>query len=63
VIMGKGDADETSAKRAAAMPDGRFEVVPGDHEPWLNDLDACATHVHDFLRERDSRQLGSGRRE
>jgi len=49
VIMGKGDADETSAKRAAAMPDGRFEVVPGDHEPWLNDLDACATHVHDFL--------------
>lgn len=50
VIMGEGDADDTSAKRAAAMPDGRFEVVPGDHEPWLNDLDACATLVHDFLR-------------
>jgi pimeloyl-ACP methyl ester carboxylesterase len=50
VIMGKDEADETSAKRAAAMPDGRFEVVPGGHEPWLNDLDACAALVHDFLR-------------
>jgi pimeloyl-ACP methyl ester carboxylesterase len=49
VIMGEGDADDTSAKRTAAIPDGRFEVVPGGHEPWLNDLDACATRVQDFL--------------
>jgi hypothetical protein len=49
VIMGEGDADDTSAKRTAVMPGGRFEVVPGDHAPWLNDLDACAIRVHDFL--------------
>ena len=49
VIMGEGDADDTSAKRTAAIPDSRFEVVPGGHEPWLNDLDACATRVQDFL--------------
>lgn len=49
VIMGESDADEASAKKAAAMPDGRFEAVPGGHAPWLNDLTACATHVHDSL--------------
>jgi pimeloyl-ACP methyl ester carboxylesterase len=64
VIMGEGEADDTSAKRTAAMPDGRFEVVPGGHEPWLNDLDACATHIQDFIgSEAAASTARSGRRE
>jgi len=55
VIMGEAKADDTSAKRTAQMPDGRFHVVPGGHEPWLDDLDACATYVQEFLGHRGSR--------
>jgi len=30
------------------MPHGRFEVVPGGHEPWLDDLDACSNQISAF---------------
>jgi pimeloyl-ACP methyl ester carboxylesterase len=36
-------------KRAALMPHARFEVLPGGHEPWLDDLDRCADRISRFL--------------
>jgi pimeloyl-ACP methyl ester carboxylesterase len=36
-------------RRAALVPNGRFEVVPGGHEPWLDDLDSSAEAVSSFL--------------
>ena len=35
--------------KAALMPSARFEVVPGGHEPWLDDLEPCAELVSAFL--------------
>lgn len=35
--------------RAALMPNARFEVVPGGHEPWLDDLDASLKPISAFL--------------
>jgi pimeloyl-ACP methyl ester carboxylesterase len=35
--------------KAALMPNARFEVVPGGHEPWLDDLGACSGIVSAFL--------------
>ncbi len=35
--------------KAALMPNARFEVVPGGHEPWLDDLATCAERVSTFL--------------
>jgi pimeloyl-ACP methyl ester carboxylesterase len=34
--------------RAALLPRGRFEIVSGGHEPWLDDLDACASRIAAF---------------
>jgi pimeloyl-ACP methyl ester carboxylesterase len=52
VLWGKDDthfqpAEEAKAK-AALMPHSRFEVVAGGHEPWLDDLDACANLITTF---------------
>lgn len=35
--------------RAALIPNGRFTLVPGGHEPWLDDPDACAAAVSQFV--------------
>jgi pimeloyl-ACP methyl ester carboxylesterase len=35
--------------RAAHMPNARFELVTGGHEPWLDELDAPAAAISDFL--------------
>jgi len=35
--------------KAALIPSARFEVVSGGHEPWLDDVDACAEIITDFL--------------
>jgi pimeloyl-ACP methyl ester carboxylesterase len=35
--------------RSALMPYARFEVLPGGHEPWLDDPDACACRISRFL--------------
>ncbi len=39
-------------KRAALIPNARFELVPGGHEPWLDDLESTAKPVASFLEER-----------
>jgi pimeloyl-ACP methyl ester carboxylesterase len=53
VLFGTSDGDPqdsaTAAERVALMPDGRFVLVPGGHEPWFDDLDVCAQHVLHFL--------------
>jgi pimeloyl-ACP methyl ester carboxylesterase len=53
VIWGEADAygSMTEAKaRVAPIPGARFEVVPGGHEPWLDNLDVCAELLSTFLR-------------
>jgi pimeloyl-ACP methyl ester carboxylesterase len=35
-------------QRAALIPDVRFEVVSGGHEPWLDDLDSTARTIASF---------------
>jgi len=50
VILGTSEATEIAAKRVALLPQGALEIVPGGHEPWFNDLDACAEHVSDALQ-------------
>ena len=52
VLWGKHDTRfqsiEEAQARAALLPNGRFEIVSGDHEPWLDDLDACASLIAAF---------------
>ena len=38
-------------RRAALIPHGRFELVPGGHEPWLDDLESTAQNIASFLVE------------
>jgi pimeloyl-ACP methyl ester carboxylesterase len=42
---GEGDtgfqATADAKARAALMPHGRFEVMAGEHSPWLDDPAAC----------------------
>jgi len=37
--------------KAALMPNARFAVVAGGHEPWLDNLEACAELVSGFLSQ------------
>ena len=37
--------------RAALMPNARFEVVTGGHEPWLDELDGPAESISAFLSQ------------
>jgi pimeloyl-ACP methyl ester carboxylesterase len=58
IVWGRGDvAYQTTAEvreRAALIPNARFELVPGGHEPWLDDLASTAQHVSDFLVRQPS---------
>jgi pimeloyl-ACP methyl ester carboxylesterase len=36
-------------RKAALIPDARFEVVPGGHLPWLDDPQRCADLISAFL--------------
>ena len=52
VIWGNEDPFQPMAEakaRAALIPNGRFEVVAGGHEPWLDDLEVCAELITTFL--------------
>ncbi len=48
VVMGQGDRIQSPGEiteRVSPLPQGRLEWVPGDHEPWLDDIDGCARVV------------------
>jgi pimeloyl-ACP methyl ester carboxylesterase len=52
VLWGQDDTrfqpmDEAKA-RAALMPHGRFDVVRGGHEPWLDNVQACTSLISAF---------------
>ena len=53
IVWGERDPQgsvEVADAAAKAIPDGRLEVVPGAHFPWLTDPDRAAQVVGDFAR-------------
>jgi pimeloyl-ACP methyl ester carboxylesterase len=51
-VWGQGDRAQPIAEaknKAALVPNARFEVLPGGHEPWLDDVESCAGLVSAFL--------------
>jgi pimeloyl-ACP methyl ester carboxylesterase len=53
VILGEGDGQQEAATSTAEqvnqMRQGRFEPVPGGHEPWMADPQRTLTLIADFL--------------
>jgi pimeloyl-[acyl-carrier protein] methyl ester esterase len=53
VLWGRDDARfqavAEARQRVALMPSARFEVLPGGHAPWLDDLASCADRISRFL--------------
>jgi pimeloyl-ACP methyl ester carboxylesterase len=53
ILWGRADdryqAIAEARKQVALIPNAPFEVLPGGHEPWLDDLDACASQISRFL--------------
>ncbi len=56
IVWGRDDIGfQTAAQvseRAALIPNSRFELVPGGHEPWLEDLQSTAGPIASFLEEK-----------
>jgi hypothetical protein len=50
VILGRMEATKTAADRVALIPQGWLHTVPGEHEPWFDDLDSCAARVSHALQ-------------
>jgi pimeloyl-ACP methyl ester carboxylesterase len=50
---------EEAKARAALMPHSRFEIVSGGHEPWLDDLEACASLITAFQSDLHNGSSGS----
>lgn len=52
VLWGEDDTRfqpiEEAKARAALMPHGRFEIVSGGHEPWLDNLEVCTSLISAF---------------
>jgi len=59
IVWGRDDTGfQTVAEvreRASLIPNARFELVPGGHEPWLEDLQSTAQQVSDFLGQQSKR--------
>jgi pimeloyl-ACP methyl ester carboxylesterase len=53
IVWGGEDTGfQTSAEaraRAALIPNAQFELVPGGHEPWLDDIESTAKPIASFL--------------
>jgi pimeloyl-ACP methyl ester carboxylesterase len=64
VLWGQDDtafqAIAEAEARAALMPQGSFEVVRGSHEPWLDDVEACARLISGFHSRVDGLPSSSG---
>jgi pimeloyl-ACP methyl ester carboxylesterase len=43
--------------RAALLPDARFEIVAGGHEPWLENPTPCAEIFSDFLLDHSGSRV------
>ncbi len=58
IVLGRDDIGfQTIAEvkeRSALIPDARFELVPGGHEPWLDDLASTTQQLADFLVRQPS---------
>ena len=39
-------------RKTALIPGTCFELVPGEHEPWLDDPEACAKVITEFLADQ-----------
>jgi len=55
VLMIWGDKDpygdpEIGRRACALIPDGRVEVIPGRHAPFLDDPERCGALIDDLLR-------------
>ena len=52
IVWGREDVDfqpiADAQSRVALIPNARFEVVRGGHEPWLDDADVCANLLSGF---------------
>jgi pimeloyl-ACP methyl ester carboxylesterase len=52
VLWGEGDHNQPRVEaetRVGIIPHACFSLVPGGHEPWLDNLDACAERIAAFL--------------
>lgn len=56
VVWGADDpfgAPSIGARIASIVPDGKYELVPGGHAPWLQHSEPIAAHVASFLQRAD----------
>jgi pimeloyl-ACP methyl ester carboxylesterase len=57
VLWGEHDGDNNNLTQARTrtelIPGAHFEIVPGGHEPWIDDLDSCSSAIGQFLALRD----------
>lgn len=60
LLWGEDDHNQSIADakaKAGLIPNARFEVVPGGHEPWLDKLDACSQLMSAFLSEEGQAEI------
>jgi hypothetical protein len=47
-------------QRTSLMPNARFALVPGGHEPWLDDIEACSQSISGFLAGKATPRPATG---